>query len=151
MFKAKKRTAVFAAAVISIFCLAGCSGAGDTETQQNALATQDTQAVQDTQTASGSDTTQNGSARSGYYEHGHNGNGNGNHHHNSVTDIGMDQAIAIAVARVPGATENDLREIEREIDGGRIQYEGSIWYGGYEYEFEIDGSTGNILQWEIDD
>ena len=43
-----------------------------------------------------------------------------------------------------------MKEIEREIDGGRIEYEGSIWYGGYEYEFEIDGSTGNILQWEID-
>ena len=52
---------------------------------------------------------------------------------------------------LPGATEADLKEIEREIDGGRIEYEGSIWYGGYEYEFEIDGSTGNILQWEIDD
>ncbi|MFR8071297.1 MAG: PepSY domain-containing protein, partial [Anaerovoracaceae bacterium] len=79
------------------------------------------------------------------------GTGNGNHHRNGVTDIGMDQAVAIAVARVPGATEADLKEIEREIDGGRIEYEGSIWYGGYEYEFEIDGSTGNILQWEIDD
>jgi uncharacterized membrane protein YkoI len=32
-----------------------------------------------------------------------------------------------------------------------LQYEGSFYYGGYEYEFEINGVTGDILQWEIDD
>ena len=151
MIRSKKLAAVFVAAVISLFCLAGCGGDGGSGSQQSDQGTQDTQATQDAQTGSGSDTAESGTAQSGHYEHGHNGNGNGNHHRNGVTDIVMDQAVAIAVARVPGATEADLKEIEREIDGGRIEYEGSIWYGGYEYEFEIDGSTGNILQWEIDD
>jgi hypothetical protein len=42
-------------------------------------------------------------------------------------------------------------ELERDYDDGVLQYEGSVYYGGYEYEFEINGVTGDILQWEIDD
>ena len=53
--------------------------------------------------------------------------------------------------RVPGATKNDISELECEYDDGRIEYEGELYYNGYEYEFEIDGATGNILKWEIDD
>lgn len=66
-------------------------------------------------------------------------------------DIGMDAVVAIVLDRVPGATKNDINELECEHDDGRIEYEGELQYNGYEYEFEIDGSTGNILKWEIDD
>ena len=65
-------------------------------------------------------------------------------------DIGMDRAKAIALAKVPGATEANIVEMEYEYDNGRPEYEGEIYYNGYEYEFEIDGVTGNILQWEIE-
>ena len=66
-------------------------------------------------------------------------------------DIGMDAVISIVLDRVPGATKNDIDELECEYDDGRIEYEGELYYNGYEYEFEIDGATGNILKWEIDD
>lgn len=68
----------------------------------------------------------------------------------SADDIGMDEAIDIAVSKVPGASSSDVTEIERDYDNGRIEYEGELWYNGYEYEFEIDAATGNILKWEID-
>ena len=63
----------------------------------------------------------------------------------------MDAVISIVLDRVPGATKNDIDELECEYDDGRIEYEGELYYNGYEYEFEIDGATGNILKWEIDD
>lgn len=66
-------------------------------------------------------------------------------------DIGAAKAKAIALARVPGATEADIISFEREYDDGFLNYEGEIWYGGMEYEFEIDGATGTIIEWEIDD
>ena len=54
------------------------------------------------------------------------------------------------LAKVPGAAAGDIKEIEMEREHGRIEYEGELWYDGYEYEFEVDGSTGNIIKWEID-
>lgn len=53
----------------------------------------------------------------------------------------------IALARVSGATESDIR-MRQEIDDGRSVYEGSILYDGFEYDFEIDAATGDILSWE---
>lgn len=66
-------------------------------------------------------------------------------------DIGADRVKEIVLAKVPGATEDNIDDFEKEYDDGRLEYEGSIYYGGYEYEFEVDGETGTILQWEIDD
>ncbi|NLT48122.1 MAG: hypothetical protein GXX92_06860 [Clostridiales bacterium] len=66
-------------------------------------------------------------------------------------DIGESQVIAIVLAKVPGATAANIAELEKENDDGRLTYEGSVQYNGYEYEFEVDGATGNILKWEIDD
>lgn len=51
-----------------------------------------------------------------------------------------------ALERVPGAVEQDLR-MELEYDDGRYVYEGDIYYQQKEYEFEIDGNTGNFLKW----
>ncbi|MDO4746346.1 MAG: PepSY domain-containing protein [Bacillota bacterium] len=69
----------------------------------------------------------------------------------SNSDIGYEGVVEIVLAKVPGATEDDIYEFEKEFDDGRLEYEGSLYYDGYEYEFEIDGATGNLLQWEIDD
>lgn len=66
-------------------------------------------------------------------------------------DIGYERVKAIVLSKVAGASESDIYELDREYDDGRLEYEGSLYYNGYEYEFEIDGTTGNILQWEIDD
>ena len=64
--------------------------------------------------------------------------------------ISADDAKAIALAQVPGASASDIWEFETDRDDGRIQYEGKIVYGGMEYEFEIDGYSGAIRNWEVE-
>lgn len=66
--------------------------------------------------------------------------------------ISVEEASAIALAEVKGASENDLR-IHKDFDDGRNIYEGSIYYNGVEYDFEIDGQSGQIIDWgsEMDD
>ena len=73
-------------------------------------------------------------------------NGGGQNTDNSGAAVSRGDAIATALAKVPGATENDIR-IELERDDGRMTYEGNIIYEQMEYEFEIDADTGEILSW----
>lgn len=56
------------------------------------------------------------------------------------------EARDIALARVPGATAQDI-SIRLERDDGRTVYEGRIIYERMEYEFEIDAGSGNVLEW----
>ena len=51
----------------------------------------------------------------------------------------------IALAKVPGATENDIR-MNLDRDDGRLRYEGKIIYEGMEYDFEIDAYSGAIQE-----
>ena len=67
------------------------------------------------------------------------------------SDIGAEKVKEIVLAKVPGAVESSIYEFEIDYDDGRLEYEGSLYHNGYEYEFEVDGATGNILKWEIDD
>lgn len=69
----------------------------------------------------------------------------------SETLISESEAVGIILARVPGASENDVVSFEKDYDYGRWIYEGEIRYEGLEYDFAIDAQTGNILEWEIDD
>lgn len=64
----------------------------------------------------------------------------------ATTGISWDEAGQLALARVEGATEQDLR-MELEHDDGYQKYEGDIILNGMEYEFEIDASTGKFLEW----
>lgn len=66
------------------------------------------------------------------------------------TAITADEAKEIALAEVPGATVDDIYEFELDRDDGRLEYEGSIWYDGTEYEFTIDGYSGAIREWEAE-
>ncbi len=74
---------------------------------------------------------------------------------NASTDTGngsavsADEAKALALSKVPGATENDIVEFETDFDHGRTEYEGKIFYDGVEYEFEINGDNGEITSWEV--
>lgn len=56
---------------------------------------------------------------------------------------------AIALAKVPGATENDIR-MNLDRDDGKLRYEGKIIYDGMEYDFEIDAYSGAIQEWEAE-
>ncbi len=64
--------------------------------------------------------------------------------------ITADQAKQKALSQVPGATVSDIREFETDYDDGRLQYEGKICYDGMEYEFEIDGYSGAIRNWDAE-
>lgn len=55
-----------------------------------------------------------------------------------------------ALARVSGATEKDIYEWKLDYDDGRPEYEGKIIYGGTEYEFTIDATTGTITEWDTE-
>ena len=68
----------------------------------------------------------------------------------NTTAITADQARQIALADVPGATVNDIYEFELDRDDGRLEYEGTIYYNGMEYEFTIDGYSGAIRSWEAE-
>ena len=66
--------------------------------------------------------------------------------------ISQDEAVQIALERVPGATAQDVR-IELDRDDGRILYEVEFHVGRTEYSYEIDAASGAILkaEQEIDD
>ena len=65
--------------------------------------------------------------------------------------IGEAKAKGIALARVPGAKESDIRKFKLDYDDGAQVYEGEIFYNMREYEFKIDAKSGEVLKWEIDD
>lgn len=65
---------------------------------------------------------------------------------NSDVAVSLEEASAIALEKVPGATENDLR-IELDYDDGRYRYEGDIIYQQVEYDFEINADTGEVIEW----
>lgn len=67
--------------------------------------------------------------------------------------IAREEALKIVLERVEGATEQDVR-MELEKDDGYWKYEGEIYYNQREYEFELNGETGEVLEWSeegIDD
>lgn len=66
------------------------------------------------------------------------------------TELTAEEAKALALAQVPGATESDIIEFKTDRDDGRIEYEGEILYSGMKYEFEIDGYSGAIRSWEVE-
>ena len=67
-----------------------------------------------------------------------------------VREITADAAKQIALEQVPGAAAQHIREFESDYDNGKLQYEGKIYYEQTEYEFEIDGHNGEILEWDVE-
>lgn len=68
---------------------------------------------------------------------------------NSAT-VSEATAKQTALARVSGATEKNIYEWKLDYDDGRPEYEGKIIYGGTEYEFTIDATSGNITEWDAE-
>ncbi len=66
-------------------------------------------------------------------------------------DIGKEEALRIALANA-GLAENQVAflKVERDIDDGRVEYEVEFVAEQKEYEYEIDGMTGNILDYDIE-
>ena len=68
---------------------------------------------------------------------------------NNVT-VSEADAKQTALGRVSGATEKDIYEWQFDYDDGRPEYEGKIIYGGTEYDFTIDASSGAVIEWETE-
>lgn len=60
--------------------------------------------------------------------------------------ISEDEAIAIVLERISGASANDVW-IQLDRDDGKVYYEGDVYYNNKEYEFEIDAATGQVTDW----
>lgn len=78
------------------------------------------------------------------------GASNAQQNNSSSADIGIEKAKAIALSQVSGAAESDIVKAHREHDDGILEYEIDIKYDGYEYEFKINGTTGQIIGSEVD-
>ena len=63
--------------------------------------------------------------------------------------ISLANAKSLALAKVNGASEQNLK-ISLDYDDGKPIYEGEIMYGGMEYEFEIDATSGNFIEWSVE-
>ena len=63
--------------------------------------------------------------------------------------IGTDAASSIALEKAQG-TDAWIVEIGLDRDDGRLVYEGEMRDSSYEYDFEIDAQTGEVLQWEVE-
>lgn len=68
---------------------------------------------------------------------------------NSAT-ISEADAKKTVLARVSGATASDIYEWALDYDNGRPEYEGKIIYGGSEYEFTIDATSGTVTEWDVE-
>lgn len=124
----------------------------DTETIQNSTVQNNTQGKDDSgnENAAGSQLgqTQNGTGsteQNGTGNAAQNGTGNTAQNPSNVA-LSMEEAIQIALERVPGATDRDVR-IELDFDDGQYKYEGDIIHEQREYDFEIDANTGTVLEW----
>ena len=62
--------------------------------------------------------------------------------------IGVNKATAIALKKVPGANQSHVYDVHLDRENGRMVYEGEIYYNGWEYEFDIDAVTGEIIKWK---
>ncbi len=62
--------------------------------------------------------------------------------------VTAEEAKALALAKVSGASSGDVWDFETDYDDGRTEYEGEIFYNGTDYDFKIDGATGAFLCWE---
>ena len=66
------------------------------------------------------------------------------------SDAGLAKAKKTALSQVSGAAESDIVKAHKDYDDGRQEYEVEIRYNGYEYEYEIDAETGNIISSDVD-
>ena len=68
---------------------------------------------------------------------------------NSAT-VSEADAKKTALSRVSGAAASDIYEWKLDYDDGRPEYEGKIIYGGTEYEFTIDATSGTVTEWDAE-
>ena len=78
---------------------------------------------------------------------GNSGSTSGNNSGSNNGLISVEKAKSIVLAKIPGAT---IVKIHLEKDDGIYIYEGEARLGNYEYDFEINASSGVIIDWDKD-
>jgi len=73
-----------------------------------------------------------------------------NSHNPTNTIISEEDARKIALEQVSGATDEHIREFDRDYDDGRLKYEIEIFFEDKEYTFDIDARDGAILEREAE-
>lgn len=68
----------------------------------------------------------------------------------SAGTITREKAREIALGKVPGASADHITKLELDYDDGAAVYEVEIVYGGVEYDLEISGDTGAVLEFEAE-
>lgn len=64
----------------------------------------------------------------------------------SSASFTKEQAIEAVLAKVPGATRDNLR-MKVDHDDGFLLYEGEVIFNDMEYDFEINTGDGTFLEW----
>ena len=68
-----------------------------------------------------------------------------------TADIGKEKAKSIALGNA-GLSESQVSRlrVERDLDDGRVEYSVEFTANGKEYDYEISGSDGKILDVDVD-
>jgi uncharacterized membrane protein YkoI len=62
--------------------------------------------------------------------------------------IGEEAAKEIVLAKVPGATIENITEFYLENDEGKVKYDGELYFENMKYEFLINAVDGTMLEWD---
>lgn len=70
---------------------------------------------------------------------------------NEAKDIGQEKAKAIAFEHA-GTSESKVTKltVEREYDDGQLEYHVDFYVGNKEYDYEISGADGKILDYDVE-
>ena len=150
----KKRICSIVIALCIFFVLSGCTS-GNTESNKTDQGTGNGMNASQESNKLGTNATTDNQTNDSMAD----SNETGNHETNSTqtyeTQVGNiiseKEAKQIALEKVEGAVESDIKDFHMENKRDYVEYEGKIIYDGKEYEFEIDGHDGIILEWEVED
>ena len=63
--------------------------------------------------------------------------------------LSEEEIRGIVQKRVPGAPAENIF-LHLDEDDGRMEYEGTLFFDGMEYEFKIDAYSGSVTEWEAE-
>ena len=63
--------------------------------------------------------------------------------------LSEEEIRGIVQKRVPGAPAENIF-LHLDEDDGRMEYEGTLFFDGMEYEFKIDAYSGSVTDWEAE-
>ena len=150
----KKRICSIVIALCIFFVLSGCTN-GNAEPNKTDQGTGNGMNTSQESNKPGTNATTDNQTNDSMADSNETGNNETNSTQIYETQVGNiiseKEAKQIALEKVEGAVESDIKDFHMENKRDYVEYEGKIIYDGKEYEFEIDGHDGIILEWEVED